>query len=114
VTIEIEPIVNKRVPVSPDVVGSPEDGYRIADISVEPARVEIAGAQSVVRRMQKVKTEPVDVDGLTRSVTQDVPLAPGLDHVWRAGDVERGEPVQVQIKIEQEITSTGDDSGGEE
>jgi YbbR domain-containing protein len=114
VTIDIEPIVSKRVPVSPDVVGSPEPGYRIAEIGVVPARVEITGAQSVVRRMQKVKTEPVDVDGLTRSVTQDVPLAPGLDHVWRGGEAERGEPVQVTVRIEQEVTDTGDDSGGEE
>ncbi len=102
VRFEVEPVLSKRVRVKLNLVGTPAPGYRVAATRVEPQIVEIEGARSKVRRMREVMTERVDVSDLQESLTQQVLLAPGVDHVWRGGEGERGDPVRVEVTIEGE------------
>ena len=115
VTFEVDAVVSRELRVRPDVVGEPAEGYHVVSVDVEPARVEIAGAQRSMRRLREIKTEVVDIGGLSQSLKQDAMLAPGVDHVWRAGTGERGKPVKITVKIERTNGADGadGDDGGE-
>ncbi|MFQ5515399.1 MAG: YbbR-like domain-containing protein [Myxococcota bacterium] len=100
VTFEIQKVVRKTVPVRVELQGEPAPGHRIAAVKVDPARVELAGARSELRRIREVRTEPVDVSRLSQTIDQDAALVPPGEHVWRAGEGLRGQPVRVEVRIE--------------
>jgi YbbR domain-containing protein len=62
----------KVVDVKPTVEGSVASGYTLADIRVEPARIELAGASSTMDSLTSVATEPIPVVGLEESTTRTV------------------------------------------
>ena len=108
VVLEIESVTTKRVPVRVDVVGEPPEGYRIASVSVEPAKVRLEGARKIVRQLREVVTDRVDVSRLRETTVQEVPLLLGVPYVWRAGE-ERGKPVRVEVHVER-LPGTGGES----
>ncbi|MBQ8698641.1 MAG: hypothetical protein IJ521_06550 [Schwartzia sp.] len=65
----------KVVDVKPNIEGSVPSGYTLADIRVEPARIELAGVSSLLDSMTAISTEPIPVAGLTDSTERQVALA---------------------------------------
>lgn len=74
VKLLFEETVTKRVPVKAVVAGAPEHGYVVMEIRIDPSDVVVEGAQSEVRRIGFVKTEQVDLAGLTEDMHQEVSL----------------------------------------
>ncbi|HYA32014.1 MAG TPA: CdaR family protein [Thermodesulfovibrionales bacterium] len=74
VKIAFEETVSKPVTISPDISGSPENGYYVKSIEVKPKEVIIEGAKSEVRKVAFVKTEPIDITGLTEDLDQEAGL----------------------------------------
>ena len=68
-------VSRKVVDVKPTIEGSVASEYTLADIRVEPARVELAGASSTLDAVTTLSTEPIPVVGLTESTTRTVALA---------------------------------------
>lgn len=66
-----------------DIVGEPAAGYRILSTNVEPSNVLIQGRPAQLDILANVKTEPVDITGLTESfvtlVSLDLPDGVALD-----------------------------------
>ncbi len=60
--------------VIPDVQGSVADGFNIVEISVRPSVVSVQGAIEAIRGLTTLKTEPINVDGLSADVTLTVEL----------------------------------------
>jgi YbbR domain-containing protein len=65
-------------------IGEPADGYRLLNVTVEPASVFVTGRPTQLAILpQQIKTEPIDVTGLTESTqlpaTLDLPDGVGLD-----------------------------------
>jgi YbbR domain-containing protein len=60
-------------PVSALWVGEPASGYRLLDVRVEPSSVQVTGTPDQLDTLF-VQTEPLDITGLTESVTQQVTL----------------------------------------
>jgi len=50
--------------VKPDIVGTPENGYAIVEIISSPDSLIIEGPKSLVRKIRRIKTEPIDINGL--------------------------------------------------
>jgi YbbR domain-containing protein len=65
VKLKIEARVTKRVPVRTLIVGSPAPGFTIKGINVVPGEIEIKGAESILSKIYSIKTEPVDITGIT-------------------------------------------------
>ena len=86
----------KAVRVRADVAGEPAPGLVVGEVSVEPPRVRITGAQPEVLRLSEVLTETIDVTGATADVEKDVPIALTGSHVW----LEEQQPVRVRVRIE--------------
>jgi YbbR domain-containing protein len=74
VKVLLEESVTKAVRVRPIILGNPEKGFYVKSVSVLPQIVEIEGASSEVGRVDKIKTEPLDITGLTETLTKDSEL----------------------------------------
>lgn len=65
----------KVVEVKPNVEGTVASGYTLADIRVEPSRIELAGVSKALDAVTSLSTEPISVAGLTETETRSVALA---------------------------------------
>lgn len=74
VKVMFEETVSRKVPVKPEVTGNPERGYAVKRIEVIPEEVVIEGARSEVRKVEVLRTEPIDISGLTEDLRQEVKL----------------------------------------
>ncbi len=61
--------------VSPELSGTVAYGYWVGGISVEPASVTVVGPLEAFVAIDYLRTEPVDINGATDSVTRQVGLA---------------------------------------
>jgi YbbR domain-containing protein len=73
-TLNFERTLQKVVPVRPRVVGRPADGYEIAELVSEPPEVRISGPKSRVQETESAFTEPISVDAVKDSVSEEVSL----------------------------------------
>jgi YbbR domain-containing protein len=62
----------KTVPVKTPVEGTPEDGFEVGRIVVEPELLTILGEQPVLDGIESITTEPVNIDGATQDVVERV------------------------------------------
>jgi YbbR domain-containing protein len=69
-TLNLERSVRKKVPVRPRVIGRPANGFEVAEITSEPAEVQISGPRSRVQEVESAFTEPVSVAGAQAPVTE--------------------------------------------
>jgi YbbR domain-containing protein len=72
VKLDIEQMVTKSVRVRPTVIGIPPDGYIIKSIDVQPRTVTIRGLESDVKRIRELRTDVIDLSGLTATTVKDV------------------------------------------
>ncbi len=87
VKVSIEETATKTVRVVALVTGEPEKGYRIKSVEVVPQTVLIEGIRSEVSRIKTVRTEPLDVTGLSETFTQDLKLDLGKNVRSKVGEV---------------------------
>ena len=69
-TLNLERTMQKTVPVRPRVIGRPAPGFEVAEITSDPAEVEIAGPRSRVQEIESAFTEPVSVGGAETTATE--------------------------------------------
>lgn len=77
VRVAMDKSISKTVPVRVAVVGTPERGYRVKSIAVNPSSIEIEGAKTELARIAFLRTEPVDITGIDADVVQNVKLHTG-------------------------------------
>jgi YbbR domain-containing protein len=68
ISLILEERLRKEVSVKPVIIGLPAEGFAVKDISVVPEKVMIEGPRSVITRIYKVKTEPVDITGIDKDL----------------------------------------------
>jgi hypothetical protein len=97
VTLRLDHRVEKRVRIRPDLVGGPPEGYRLLGVDVIPEEVLLEGARTALRNLREVLTERIELGTLRGSGEEEVRLALGSAHVWRAD----GEgPIRVRFRME--------------
>lgn len=98
IELSLERRIGKTVKVKPDLEGQPAEGFRIAEIEIDPPRVRIMGARSEVLRLSEVATETIDVAGASGPVEREVRISAGPGHVW----AESPRTVKVKVVVEAE------------
>jgi YbbR domain-containing protein len=68
VSLTLEALATRVVPVTPVIEGQPAEGYVRGDAVTAPRTVEVAGPESALRRLDDVATEAVSIEGATASV----------------------------------------------
>ena len=74
VHVEFEPRVVREAPVQPILEGQPAEGYRVARVTSDPARVRVDGAKSAVDAIERVPTRPLRITDARGPVKGDVAL----------------------------------------
>ncbi len=87
----------KQLTVKPKIIGKPAPGYYISEILSNPDEIKIFGNYSKISYIEFLETIPIDVSGITKTLSVKVPpaLEEGLNIV--EGEVELIE-VTIQVK----------------
>jgi hypothetical protein len=78
IELAFEEQIERSVPVSPSVEGTPAPGYVVTGVRVNPERVVVVGPRRTVEDVQAAMTEVVSVDGASATVTETVNV--GVSH----------------------------------
>lgn len=67
ITVRLEQIIEKQLPVVPKIEGSPAEGYEVYSATPEPGAVTVRGPESRVNALDKAPTEAIRLTGLKDS-----------------------------------------------
>ena len=76
VEVTLDMTVKKELPVQVDWVGKLQDPYVIAQVKIDPPRVQVSGSARVLSSISAIYTEKVSVDHINRSGTLSAKLVP--------------------------------------
>jgi len=75
-SLDIDRLVTRDVPVHLAVLGKVEPGYTISSVDITPPSVTIVGPSRYVAPLTSVSTEPFDLKGLTSDTGRSVNIVP--------------------------------------
>lgn len=82
VEVRLEPIKQKRVPVSVTTAGETPRAYALELARPSPSKVLVEGAANHLQGLNAVATEPVDISNITSSQRQEVGLVLKNSYLW--------------------------------
>jgi len=101
VTVRIEPLIEKSLPLVIELRGKPAAGFTLAERIVKPETVRVRGPESVVSAQTGIRIKPVDIGGVSESFEKRV--VPDLaDPLKRVGT----EPFILKLDVREKIVST--------
>jgi YbbR domain-containing protein len=69
-TFRVEQLLSQRqVALVPGNLAQPAPGYRVANITIEPPTVQIAGPKAIIDQISQLVLEPHDITGAERTIT---------------------------------------------
>ena len=74
ITLLIDELVEKELPVQAKTTGEPAVGHDLAGVVFEPPLIKIAGPKAIVGREKLLTAKPIDITGLKGPTTIQVPL----------------------------------------
>jgi len=74
VMVVLQKLMTKEIPVKARLIGKQAPGYEIESIRVNQEKVEIAGPEDVVGKLDSLFTKPVDIQGLKTVLRQRTSL----------------------------------------
>jgi YbbR domain-containing protein len=90
----------KQLVVKPKIVGKPAPGYYISEILSSPDEIKIFGNYSKINSIEFLETIPIDVSGITKTLSVKVP--PTLDEGLNIAEGEV-ELIEVAIQVKEAI-----------
>src|SRR5665648_855826 len=90
----------KQLAVKPRIVGKPAPGYYISEILSSPDEIKIFGNYSKISTIEFLETIPIDVTGITKTLSVKVP--PTLDEGLNIAEGEV-ELIEVSIQVKEAI-----------
>ncbi len=103
IEIILERIASRLVPVEPMLEGSPPSGWKLVKVTVIPSKVRIRGPESLVYKIKRLRTKPLDISNLKGEVLRTVELeVPDMLTVLPSATVKVKLLIQEKI-VEREI-----------
>lgn len=96
IDLKLERIKQKPVPVKITLTGEPLEGYQVGSVRAVPDRVQIEGAETELKGVHEVTTEPVDLTGVNEGFSLIVPLV----HLGTYTNFKDEKTTEVQVEIE--------------
>ncbi|MBI4373145.1 MAG: hypothetical protein HY585_05415 [Candidatus Omnitrophica bacterium] len=81
VTVTLDEVIVKKLPVQVELAGEPAYGYRVDqnDIELDPNTVLVEGPRAILEKVDKIKTEPIQLVGRVRSFRRTVKIHQDAD-----------------------------------
>jgi YbbR domain-containing protein len=96
IDVKLERIKEKVVPLKVAFSGNPAEGFRLGAIHLKPDQVTVEGAESEIKDVTEVTTDPVEVEGVKESFTLMVPISYRGKYTW----LTDSEAVEVRVSVE--------------
>jgi YbbR domain-containing protein len=103
IELEVEPRLQKTVPVKVNVVGEPARGYEVQRVSPKPSQVTIRGAKSWVSGTEVVLTRELRLDGRSESFIDVLLLEPPRTEPRGLIEIADRTPVEVEVALAPEM-----------
>lgn len=102
VTLTLEPLVTRTLPLDLGLSGQPATGYRAGDTSLDPKEVVIAGPQSLVESVKRLRVL-LNLDGVRESIDQSLTIqALDQNNLPVSGITIHPETAQVKLPVSQQ------------
>ncbi|MBI4840925.1 MAG: YbbR-like domain-containing protein [candidate division NC10 bacterium] len=95
VRLVLDAMAVREVEVSPRVEGAPAKGFALKRVTSTPARIRMAGPKNELRRLTRVYTVPISLDGQTASFSTRAMLEPAGRQIRALDEV----PIIVGVEI---------------
>jgi len=95
IKIDVVRSLKKDIKVQIDVKGRPAAGYKVKDVSINPAQLTVEGAEDEVEALLLLEGPAIDVTGRKRSFSKDIKIDTPLHNVRILG----GRVVVVDVEI---------------
>lgn len=99
IKVVLERTIEREVEVVPIIKGTVAEGYTLKRVTVEPREIKVVGAKSLVARLSKVHTFPIDIERKTRGFQVEVQLDLSPPRLALKED----RPVVVRVEIREAI-----------
>ena len=73
VTVSLEPLISKTLPLQSSLSGQPAIGFQAGDLTIDPQQVVLAGPESAVSRVAHVQVV-VNITGIREGLDQTAPI----------------------------------------
>jgi YbbR domain-containing protein len=73
VLLSLEPLVSRTLPLQYTISGQPAVGYQAGDLALDPTEVVLAGPESIVQQVAKVRIV-IDIAGAREGIDQSIPV----------------------------------------
>ena len=97
IEVRLERLLQRTFRLKAVIQGQPAPGYRLAGVTVKPAKITLEGPAGVIQSFSRLQTMPIDITDLRDSIT----LTPRIDYQGRTVRVLEPE-VSVSISIQKE------------
>lgn len=106
VSLQFERSDNKRVPIRVRTVGQLAPGYRVETIRVEPAELQIVGAESALSSTAELLTAQISIEGAKQPIRQEVRLEAPPQTIRVVVGEEPQPPQQLTVDVNIDIALT--------
>ena len=111
IAVKLEPVAERDIAVKPATEGSVADGFEIYNVLVSPPKARVRGAESLVRSLDSISTEPIDLTNRSTDFTvQQVPLSLNnskvtlidavVDVIFKIGEKRIEKPFVIPVKTD--------------
>ncbi|MBU0480444.1 MAG: YbbR-like domain-containing protein [Proteobacteria bacterium] len=73
-TLLIDRMLDKELPIKPVIQGQPDQGYEVASVVTEPSTLSVAAPAAIIGDEIFLSTQPVNINGLKSNLTKQVTL----------------------------------------
>lgn len=103
VTVNIQILATKKVPLVCEPVGTPADGYELVSTSIDPAEVTVKGTTVVLNAIDSITIPSgiLSVSGATETVETEVDITPYLEEAGASLVNSADRTVTLKAEIEQ-------------
>lgn len=104
VTVPIYP--TKDLPIKAAISGKPAEGYEVEEVEVQPKDITVSGSEKLLKDMDSISTELIDINGIKADVKRTVKLQKYDDiYLDPAQPSEASVVIRVKkVEVEQELS----------
>ncbi|MEE4243531.1 MAG: CdaR family protein [Desulfopila sp.] len=74
IILSLDKLIKKEIQINAVTTGSVMPGYVLQNLQIDPKSITIAGPQTILSRVDVLKTVPININGLSESVQLQIPL----------------------------------------
>nr|WP_320026932.1 CdaR family protein [uncultured Acetobacterium sp.] len=104
VTTEIILGKTKSLGIIPSTTGSPANGYMVTGVLVEPSKVTIGAKEELLKTIESIPMDPIDVTGQSKTFTKDINLTPPAGCYFLDGSGKVKATVSIESPVEKSFT----------